>query len=404
MPGIRYKWRKLFGNGVDVYGYYTTRIIGHILFHSVPYTATSNDVLWENQYNMLGSPASKGCIRLAVKDAKWIYDNCGAGTVVEIYDDASNPGPLGRPEAIKITEGSPYAGWDPTDPDLDNPWNKGNVLLNGVQNPDDIERGSAVDLNDYLLGNVTAVDVDGMPLSVTVTTELDKNKVGTYSIVYSATGVTGKTASATASVKVVDTTAPVIKQNQTITVTDNSTDIEQIILDGLELMDNGERIDASAIQLDLSKLAEARKQQLYGLVRCKANASDAYGNTSKNYEILVFYQYEKDKTAPVIEVTGEKVSAYADLTGITDETARKQAVTDAAIAAVIGDKHYTVTDNVSDAKEIVCAVTGIYEGETVPGVHSVDLTITATDEAGNSSTATIVAEVTIAENITTEQN
>ena len=38
MPGQRYKWRLLFGpDGLDVYGHYTTRIVGHILFHSVPF-------------------------------------------------------------------------------------------------------------------------------------------------------------------------------------------------------------------------------------------------------------------------------------------------------------------------------------------------------------------------------
>ena len=36
---------------------------------------------------MLGSRASHGCVRLSVADAKWIYDNVGAGTVVSIRED-----------------------------------------------------------------------------------------------------------------------------------------------------------------------------------------------------------------------------------------------------------------------------------------------------------------------------
>ena len=67
----RYKWRPLFGG---TYGQYTVRFNGHILFHSVPYMQTSKDTLQEGQYNMLGQPASKGCVRLSVADAKWIYD------------------------------------------------------------------------------------------------------------------------------------------------------------------------------------------------------------------------------------------------------------------------------------------------------------------------------------------
>ena len=341
---------------------------------------------------------------MAVEDAKWIYDNCGKGTIVEIYDDASNPGPLGKPDAIKVTDGSPYAGWDPTDPDTDNPWHTGNVLLSGVQNLADLERGSGLDIDKYLLGNVTATDVDGMPLSVSVTTELDKNKVDTYSVVYTVIGVTGKTASAAATVKVVDTTAPVIKQNQTITVTDNSIDIEQMIRDGLELMDNEERMDASGIQLDLSKLFDAISMKKYGLVRCLAYAVDAYGNTSKNYEILVIYQYEKDSLPPEIAVTEEKATVTVDLTDIVDETARKQTVIDAAISAVVRDKHYTVTDNVTGVEEIVCVVEGTYEAETVAGMYAVNLTITATDAIGNSSKAMICVEVIIIDNTVVEQN
>lgn len=37
-------------------------------------------------YTGLGKRASHGCIRLMVDDAKWIYDNCGKGTEVVIYE------------------------------------------------------------------------------------------------------------------------------------------------------------------------------------------------------------------------------------------------------------------------------------------------------------------------------
>jgi lipoprotein-anchoring transpeptidase ErfK/SrfK len=32
----------------------------------------------------LGRKASHGCVRVAVKDAKWIWENCGVGTTVVI--------------------------------------------------------------------------------------------------------------------------------------------------------------------------------------------------------------------------------------------------------------------------------------------------------------------------------
>lgn len=117
----KYEWRALFN---DCYGQYATRIVGSILFHSVPYFTRDKSDLEYEEYNKLGTAASMGCIRLTCIDAKWIYDNCPIGTTVEIYDDESSPGPLGKPSAPFIDPESPKRGWDPTDPDPHNPWNK----------------------------------------------------------------------------------------------------------------------------------------------------------------------------------------------------------------------------------------------------------------------------------------
>ncbi len=87
----KYRWLALFGN---VYGQYATRIVGNILFHSVPYTENENNASLEYwEYDKLGTSASAGCVRLTVEDAKWIYDNCKSGTCVEFYSD-NDPGPL----------------------------------------------------------------------------------------------------------------------------------------------------------------------------------------------------------------------------------------------------------------------------------------------------------------------
>ena len=116
----KYTWRLLEGN---VYGQYATRITGHILFHSVPYFEKSKDTLEYDEYNKLGVPASAGCIRLSVADAKWIYDNCPTKTTVEMYDSDKKE-PLAKPSAIKIdTSDTVKRNWDPTDPDKNNPWN-----------------------------------------------------------------------------------------------------------------------------------------------------------------------------------------------------------------------------------------------------------------------------------------
>lgn len=115
-----YPWWPLYG---DVYGMYATGIVDSILFHSVPYYSPDPGDLEYEEYNKLGTSASMGCVRLAVRDMMWIFSHCPEGTMVTFYDDADDPGPLGKPEPIRIDTSSPNRGWDPTDPDPDNPWN-----------------------------------------------------------------------------------------------------------------------------------------------------------------------------------------------------------------------------------------------------------------------------------------
>ena len=69
------------------YARYWTRINASVAFHSPIYSAVSVKAIKEGSYEMLGNRASHGCIRLALEDAKWIYDNVGAGTVVSIRTD-----------------------------------------------------------------------------------------------------------------------------------------------------------------------------------------------------------------------------------------------------------------------------------------------------------------------------
>ncbi len=57
---------------------------GEYLFHSVPFT--EERVLIEDEAALLGEPASHGCIRLSLDDAKWIYDYIPAGAKVVIHD------------------------------------------------------------------------------------------------------------------------------------------------------------------------------------------------------------------------------------------------------------------------------------------------------------------------------
>jgi len=107
----RQKWQELMGPS---YGQYCSQITTTgIWLHSVAGNNMTSYNLSAAAYNMLGQPASHGCIRLTVRDAKWIYDNCEWGTKVYVGDYLDNK--FDKPATIKIPAGQ---NWDPTDPNI----------------------------------------------------------------------------------------------------------------------------------------------------------------------------------------------------------------------------------------------------------------------------------------------
>ena len=128
---VKYPLKRLGTPGDYCYGQYACRFTGPFLFHSVPISYDAdNDVtlarrmMFMEKYEQLGTPASDGCIRLTVADAKWIFDNSVIyDTRVVLTDDA---GPI-PPTPPPVIWEAPYTdenglGWDPTDPDPDNPY------------------------------------------------------------------------------------------------------------------------------------------------------------------------------------------------------------------------------------------------------------------------------------------
>lgn len=111
----KYKFHAMNGG---VFAQYATRFNGGIMFHSVPYSKREPDTLRWDMYNKLGQKASSGCIRMRCIDAKWIYDNCRAGTVVEVVKSGSWEGVPNKITIAKVPAGTK---WDPTDPNPDNP-------------------------------------------------------------------------------------------------------------------------------------------------------------------------------------------------------------------------------------------------------------------------------------------
>ncbi len=180
------KWNALFDN---VYGYYVSGISGDYLFHSVPYYTPSPDDLEVEEFNKLGEDASLGCVRMAMADTKWIYENCDYNTSIKIYDD-DNPGPLGKPDTIKITDFS--CGWDPTDDNKNNPYYNKNPQIIGAENCT-IKKGSKYDPLD----NIKALDTCSNDITdkVSVTGNVVTSREGKYKVTYSVTDALNRTKS-----------------------------------------------------------------------------------------------------------------------------------------------------------------------------------------------------------------
>ena len=120
LAAYRSEWRLMLDG---TYGQYATCFSGNYLFHSICYEDDRHDAMKRDSYNNLGNAASMGCVRLETQDAKWIFDNCPAGTPVTIYEDYDSPGPLGKPnKTVTYIPTEVHNGWDPTDPAEGNPW------------------------------------------------------------------------------------------------------------------------------------------------------------------------------------------------------------------------------------------------------------------------------------------
>lgn len=184
---VKHRWHTLFG---DVYGQYTTAFNDDILFHSVPYEQYEEpDSVEVEDYNSLGQSISMGCVRLAVADAKWIYENCDEGTTVRVYEDEES-GPLGTPPSMKINNGK-SAYWDPTDDDENNPYYSKVPTFSGI---DDV----TVNSGDYFdpMKNVSAKDTSDSDMDVSkikVDGKVNSDKSGEYLIKYSVTDDMGRT-------------------------------------------------------------------------------------------------------------------------------------------------------------------------------------------------------------------
>lgn len=338
----KYRWKLLMGG---VWGQYSTRIVNGILFHSVYYYGKCNPAtLATNEFNKLGTAASHGCIRLAVADAKWIYDHCSVGTTVVIYDNKKSPGPLGKPEAIKIPSA---VRWDPTDPNTKNPYYNKKPVITGARDQK-ITWGKKVNL----LKGIKAKSSLGVDITskLTVKGKVNRTLPGKYKISYLVTDTLKRTAKKEITVTV--------KNN---TVTPKFTGIsDKIIGAGVTVNDafarSGVKAYCSGIKLASKsiKVTIVKKNETEYYITYRVSAGNGPAATA-HARVTV------DNEAPVIA-------------GVTDKTVENGEVpsTDYLLEGV------TVSDNVSASDKIKLIVT---TSQNTDGTYSV--TYEAVDEAGN---------------------
>lgn len=288
--GDRSRWLPLQG---DVYGQYATRITGNILFHSVPYYSENADDLEVEEYNKLGESVSAGCVRLAVIDAKWIYDNCGQDTQVEIFS-SEYAGPMGKPAFTAITKGN--KNWDPTDIDEENPYIKNLPIIIGA-NDREIDRYTDFDIT----AGVTAIDEDGKDITdrIKIDGQVDANTCGSYTINYSVKNKEGKEAFASASITIKDDECPVLQVDQkvfSICADDAVTNerLLQVLRKNVTAIDGTVELSQEHILVDFSEIT-AKK---YGACHVKYRAEDSEGNRSEIIDLVV----DVDIEVPTLEL------------------------------------------------------------------------------------------------------
>lgn len=114
------RWQSLMGPSWGQYGTHVQGAgLGGIFIHSVSGAQMNPYSVPAAEYNKLGNPASHGCIRACVADAKWVYENCN-GATIRITDKnyesrEALKGPLGRRARVPMRP--PY-NFDPTDPSI----------------------------------------------------------------------------------------------------------------------------------------------------------------------------------------------------------------------------------------------------------------------------------------------
>ncbi|SFR68909.1 L,D-transpeptidase family protein [Anaeromicropila populeti] len=304
----KYRWKLLME---DVWGQYSTRIVDGILFHSVWYYERDPATLSNKQFNKLGTVCSHGCVRLSVEDAKWIYDNCSLGTTVTIYD-SSDPGPLGKPQGIKLSINYGM-GYDPTDIwSAGNPYITKKASITGAKSQS-VKLGAAVNV----LSGVKAYSSLGTDISseieVSVTYNgnnadgVDSKVPGKYKVIYSVTDGVGKSAKKTVTFTVKGSTAkPKLTGVKDILVGPDAKVNRTLVLKNVKASWNSKTISKKSIKTKIAKSEDSSYYDVtYSVTAENGKTKTASCKVFVDNEAPVFTGVENREIAWDTEVTEE---------------------------------------------------------------------------------------------------
>lgn len=293
----KYRWQLLMG---DVWGQYCTRIHGGVLFHSVWYYERNEATLSNRQFNNLGTICSHGCVRLNVKDVKWIYDNCPLGTTVVIYD-SNNPGPLGKGTSIKVSTAT-RMGYDPTDIWCSsNPYNKKKPKINGAKSQS-ITYGAKVNVKK----GVTATNTTGLNATSRIKVSIryknkkvktiDTKAPGKYKVTYKVTDEMNRKAKKTVTFTVKpDKTKPKLSGVKNMTVNGETSINRALALKKVKAKQSGVAIAKDKIKVTIHNYAENKYKVYYSV-------TGENGKTAKADAIITV-----DNEAPVLKGVKDKI-------------------------------------------------------------------------------------------------
>ncbi|MDD5699946.1 MAG: DUF5011 domain-containing protein [Candidatus Nanoarchaeia archaeon] len=227
-------------------------------------------------------------------------------------------------------------------------------------NPVTIQVGST-----YTDAGATATDVEDGDLtsSIAVTNSVNVNLLGVYSVTYSITDSDGNTVTATRTVRVVDTTAPVITINgaSTVSIVVGSTYTDA----GATATDN---YDVSVNVIATNNV----NSNVIGTYTVTYAATDSSGNQATPVTRTVNVISAADTTAPVITINGANPVSVLIRTTYVDAGA-------------------TAIDNVDG----VVPVTANTSNVNINVIGTYTVIYTATDSSGNTATATRTVNVVI---------